>query len=108
MEDIPVRLVETLSQIIGDESIEQSIRQSAIQAFRDVRRLPAEIEARCFQVIGQYPPDRSRLPAEAALTLGCTDLPRHRAFLARIVAGWPADSLYPASEVHELLSEDPQ
>jgi hypothetical protein len=105
LDDIPARLVETLADIIGDETIDEGIRQGAIGTFRNVRRLPPPIETLCIHLIDGYSPVDSRLPAEAALTLACTDLPRHRAFLTQRIDSWPPDSLYPASEIRDLLEE---
>jgi hypothetical protein len=102
----PQTFVETMVQVIEDEEIPMQMRQEAVGAWRNARWLPPEIEHLCLHLAQHASPLDSRLPMEAAWTLGCTNLAKHRAFLEHMLASWPPDVRYPASEVRELLEDD--
>jgi hypothetical protein len=105
-EAFPLAFVETMGQLIVNEEIDIRLRQDAVGAWRNARSLPPEIEQLCLHLAQHASALDSRLPMQAAWTLGCTNLPKHRAFLANMLVSWPPDVLYPASEVRLLLEEE--
>jgi hypothetical protein len=101
--NIPPHVFETLSRFVLDEDQDISIRSSALRALTPGtigEPMAPEVEKLCLHV-AQH--GLLKLSMWAALDLGYANLPRHRAFLEKLVANWPHEYLYPGSEVRGLL-----
>lgn len=95
------RLVDTLARILMDESIHMEQRKAALSAL-SAARSPRAIES----IVQATEQSDLRLQASAALILADRYLAMHRALIEQLVASWPENAPYPASEVIEILEED--
>ena len=93
-------LIAALQAIVQDGEQPDDLRAAAIMAFADCRTPDITSVLREATGLGSL-----RLQATAAWLLA-DDLDLHRPLIETLVASWPADPPYPASEVIEILKYD--
>jgi hypothetical protein len=97
-------LIEILSQMIFDESLPLSVRESAIEAFQGY--LLPETEESLVHAVRDCPWHAS---ARAALILAVRNLPKYFSVLEEVERTWPAqENIYTMSEVREMLKNHAQ
>ena len=94
------RLLDALGRVVFDDASPTADRTTALRALGGARSpQAAELIIRACDI------DKLEIQAHAAALLAHQDINQHRALLERLVASWPDNAPYPASDVSDMLNE---